>query len=34
MISFVYSHESDLMRAQSVFVEIGSHMLEFCDFVN
>ncbi len=34
MISFIYSQESDLIRAQAVFVEIGSHMIEFCDFVN
>jgi len=34
MVSFVYSKESDLVRAQSVFIEIGEHMLEFCESVN
>ena len=34
MTSFIYNHVADLMRAQEVFIDIGEHMLYFCDFVN
>ena len=34
MVSLIYDSESDLLRAQAVFIEIGEHMLEFCDYVN
>lgn len=34
MTSFIYAREADLMRAQSIFIDIGLHMLEFSDYVN
>ena len=34
MVIFDIRTEADLMRAQAVFIELGEHMLEFCDFVN
>ena len=34
MTSFIYSNPADIMRAQEVFIDIGNHMLHFCEFVN
>ena len=34
MISLIYSSTASLMRAQAVLIEIGEHMLEFCDYVD
>lgn len=34
MTSFIYSSEADMLRAQALFIDIGNHMLEFCDYVD
>ena len=34
MISFIYNERASLMRAQALLIEIGEHILEFCDYVN
>ena len=34
MTSFIYQNEMDLMKAQAVFLEMGTHCLEFVEFVN
>ena len=34
MISFIYENEGSLRHAQSVLIDLGMHLLEFCDFVN
>ena len=34
MVSLIYNSTADLMRAQAVLIEIGEHMLEFCEYVD
>jgi len=34
MISLIYNSTQNLMRAQAVLIEIGEHMLEFCEYVD
>ena len=34
MVSHIYNSTNDLMRAQAVLIEIGEHMLEFCEYVD
>jgi len=34
MMSFVYSNESELMRAQKMFIELGKHCLVFSEYVD
>ena len=34
MMSFVYTKEGDMMKAQAVFIEIGIHILDYANGVN
>ena len=34
MISLIYDSKASLMRAQAILIEIGEHMLEFCQQVD
>ena len=31
---FIYDHETELIKAQAQFIELGKHMLEFIDWVS
>ena len=34
MISFVYNDDGDMMAAQVHLIDLGKHVLKFCDYVN
>ena len=34
MISFIYNDDGDMMHAQKNLIDMGKHVLKFCDYVN
>ena len=34
MLSFIYETDVELRQAQSILIDLGKHLLEFCDYIN